>query len=555
MTWGDNVSVHYRQPEYQYTTFIDNPSLNLTINSCSYQGIIDVLKVNKLTLTNSSFNKSDIIHRYGDIELQGNTLFNSSLNISGPNSENNRIDILNGNVFSLNPDDLAAIFIEDYKYFIINGNTIEDYENGSGIYLFNAGTSSGDQIISYNYIRDCGETGDYAGIRAFNSNVIISRNYEINDNSYGIQLYDHTNSMINGDKLANNVYETQYIHDNDNNQIRATCQSLPWYCHWNAIVDEDNIDQLFDTENRCSYIDVRWNYWGENFDPVTDLVWGCDYDPVWTISPGTRMIYEDEQLFDSACILADSGNYIGSKETLNYLINNFPDSALASIAIKELYWLEGESTKDFDSLISYYQNNGVIQSDSILNKTATYMIALCERESQNYDTAIVRFEEIIYNPPSFEDSIFAIIDLAYTYQQMPDTSLRSAIGTLSQYRFPSYKLFVESREFHLGLLHSFNTIGNENEFPAGAEITNKDVNVYPNPFRSSVTFSYSLEKPSITYLEIFNSQGQLVKFNRLEQDEGKQEVIWNAEALPPGIYYFKIQADGIVSSGKLILMR
>ena len=555
MTWGDYISVHYRQPEYQFTTFIENPNLNLTIDNCSYQGNIDVLEIEKLTLLNSSFNYSDIVHKYGDIELQGNTLYNSSLGALDPFNDYKRVDILNGNVFALNTNDLAAIYIEGFRNFIIDGNIIEYYGNGSGIYLFDAGSSTGDKMISHSVIRYCGGSGDHAGIRALNSNITIFRNDEINDNSYGIQLYDHTNSMINGDKLADNVYETQYIHDNVNNQIRATCQSLPWYCHWNAIVDEDNTDQLFDTENRCSYIDVRWNYWGENFDPETDLVWGCDFEPIWNISPGTRMVYEDEQLYDSACILADNGNYVGSKETLDNLINNFPDSTLASIAIKELYWLEKESTHNYDSLIYYYQNNSIIQNDSLLKETANYMIALSEREAEQYDTAIVRFEEIILDPPSFEDSIFAIIDLAYTYQQMPDSSLRSSVGTLSQYRFPSYNLFIESREYHLGLLHSFNTIGNGNELPVESGIANKDVSVYPNPFRLSVTFSYSLEKPSIIILEIFNSQGQLLKFHRLEQDEGKKEVIWNAKALPPGIYYFKIQADGIVSSGKLILMR
>lgn len=557
LLWGDNINVDYRHSDCYFTLFIENPDLDLNMNNClQFLGSLETQECNSLTITNSTFINSNIIYKYGDLEIQNNSFLNSNIEALGPNNYNtNRIEITNGNGFLFNQDDISAISIDGYRNFIIDGNIINGYSNGSGIYLTNAGSTSGDKDITYNIIKNCGYDGDYAGIRVFNSNVIIQRNIEISNTSYGIQLYDHSNSMINGNKLANNVYETQYIHDNQYNQILATCQSLPWYCHWNAIVDEDNIDHLFDTENRCSYIDVRWNYWGENFDPASDLVWGCDYEPIWNISPGTRMIYEDEQLYDSACILADSGNYIGSKETLDYLINNFPDSTLASIAIKELFWLEKESTKDFDSLISYYQNNSIIQNDSMLKETATYMIALSEREAQNYDTAIVRFEEIILNPPSFEDSIFAIIDLAYTYQQIPDTSLRSTVGTLSQYKFPFYEQFIISREYHLGLLHGINTAGNGIEVPAENEISNKDIIAYPNPFISSVTFSYTLEKPSTISLEIFNSQGQLVQSNILEQAEGQNEVLWNAETLPPGIYYFKIQAGDKLSSGKLIFLQ
>ena len=38
-----------------------------------------------------------------------------------------------------------------------------------------------------------------------------------------------------------------------------------------------------------------------------------------------------------------------------------------------------------------------------------------------------------------------------------------------------------------------------------------------------------------------------------EQLKGEQQVQWNAEGLPPGMYYFRIQAGDKVGKLKLIL--
>ncbi len=77
----------------------------------------------------------------------------------------------------------------------------------------------------------------------------------------------------------------------------------------------------------------------------------------------------------------------------------------------------------------------------------------------------------------------------------------------------------------------------------------------PNPFTSSTTLSYTLVKPSTVTIRVFNAQGQQVYEIAQEQPVGPQQVQWNAEGLPTGMYYFRIQAGEEVGGGKMVLMK
>ncbi len=79
--------------------------------------------------------------------------------------------------------------------------------------------------------------------------------------------------------------------------------------------------------------------------------------------------------------------------------------------------------------------------------------------------------------------------------------------------------------------------------------------VSPNPFTTSTTLSYTLSEPSNVTISIFNPQGQLIEKIEQEQPKGEQKAQWNAEGLPAGMYYFRIQAGDKVGGGKMVLMR
>jgi hypothetical protein len=81
------------------------------------------------------------------------------------------------------------------------------------------------------------------------------------------------------------------------------------------------------------------------------------------------------------------------------------------------------------------------------------------------------------------------------------------------------------------------------------------VSIYPNPFSTSTTFSYTLEKPENIRFTVYNVQSGIV-YERLEkQGKGEQKLRWNADGLTAGMYYFKLQAGDRYGSGKIVKVK
>jgi enterochelin esterase-like enzyme len=80
--------------------------------------------------------------------------------------------------------------------------------------------------------------------------------------------------------------------------------------------------------------------------------------------------------------------------------------------------------------------------------------------------------------------------------------------------------------------------------------------IYPNPFKGSTTFTYKLNESSKVKLQVFNNLGLLVAecVNEFQQN-GEQNVTWNAESLPAGIYYCRLQAGNQIRSVKIVKMK
>jgi N-acetylneuraminic acid mutarotase len=80
------------------------------------------------------------------------------------------------------------------------------------------------------------------------------------------------------------------------------------------------------------------------------------------------------------------------------------------------------------------------------------------------------------------------------------------------------------------------------------------VNSFPNPFNSFTTIEYQLEKAGIVTLKIFNNIGQqMAVLVDGEQAAGSQQMRWNAEGLPAGIYYYRLSTDDCrLMTGKVV---
>jgi len=86
---------------------------------------------------------------------------------------------------------------------------------------------------------------------------------------------------------------------------------------------------------------------------------------------------------------------------------------------------------------------------------------------------------------------------------------------------------------------------------------------YPNPFNPLTMIRYSLPEKSNITLKIFNPLGKEIELLIDETKEaGTYEIVWNAEGLPSGIYFYKLQAvptgrqaGSFVEIKKMVLMK
>jgi N-acetylneuraminic acid mutarotase len=92
----------------------------------------------------------------------------------------------------------------------------------------------------------------------------------------------------------------------------------------------------------------------------------------------------------------------------------------------------------------------------------------------------------------------------------------------------------------------------------GEEVVSRQSSVvsYPNPFSGLTTLEYYLEHESTVNLTIFNHFVQQVAvLVDEEQQAGKHQVLWDAQPMPAGIYYYRLSTANCrlpTASGKLL---
>ena len=81
------------------------------------------------------------------------------------------------------------------------------------------------------------------------------------------------------------------------------------------------------------------------------------------------------------------------------------------------------------------------------------------------------------------------------------------------------------------------------------------IDVSPNPLTSSTTIEYEMKQAEKVSLTIYNQMGKQVYQKQENQPQGKQQLIWNAEGYPDGIYYYRLQVGEQVTNGKMVKVR
>ncbi|MBI5475135.1 MAG: T9SS type A sorting domain-containing protein [Ignavibacteriales bacterium] len=79
---------------------------------------------------------------------------------------------------------------------------------------------------------------------------------------------------------------------------------------------------------------------------------------------------------------------------------------------------------------------------------------------------------------------------------------------------------------------------------------------YPNPFNPSTSISFIIPSKSFVSLKVFDLLGrELATLLANDLPAGRYTQQWNAEALPSGVYMYRLQAGSFNETKKLILLR
>jgi tetratricopeptide (TPR) repeat protein len=293
-----------------------------------------------------------------------------------------------------------GVLFEDYNEVTFNNCLLEN--NLEGIGVFNSRPVIKENIITAN-ITGIGCYKNAAPVLSDFHYVEPFRNGIINNNT-GILL---SNSIVYLDNGYNDIY----------NQF-----SGGYYIN---IISEP-----------ANYIKATRNFWGTtNLDIIFENLNPSEYFDIEPVLPFSQSSYEfsgsdETEMLQSATNSMESEDYPAAEYTYKTIIQQYPETQEAYVSVSGLYDCIRKSNGNMQNLETYYTN---LYNDSTysqeFNKLVFGYINLCKREQAKFDEAVANYETIILNDPTYNDSVFAVIDIGNTYEEAGN--YKSTLGTLS----------------------------------------------------------------------------------------------------------------------------
>ena len=554
------INVEFTAPEnyrwgglvIDYPTHIVNIS-NTSFNRCNVTAGFLTYQV---SFYNCNFtNKANIDFSGKSIKISTSTFDINSEAIMRSGNKSSFAEIINCTFMN---DQSTPLVIEGYSGYKVEGCTIIN-NGGAGLSLISTGGKpDAECLLTGNNFTNNGLVYQKPGIEVYQSCANINFDNIISGNYYGITCLNNSRISITGNSEAVYVTETQQITNNVKNQLYATQNSFPYEFEWNAIIDEDNLFPLIHNEftSGNSYmLNVSNNYWGTNFNPVEDLYpyEYYEYEPIWHLqytftNDDVRILYYEAQ---EKIIQED---YASAEDDFHLLIDNYSNTGYALASLHALFYLEALASNDFISLKNYYTTDATIQNNPNLSKLAYSLANNCDIELENYAEAIAWFENVILYPETTEDSIFAIIDLGYTYFLM-DSSRSAVTGALKEYIPKSRESYFATRDTLLSLLFKDAKIDIDAEIAIVEKEHGKLSQNFPNPSLSNTSISYYLEYAAEVVLNIYDNSGRIIKTIRATNTvSGVNAISVDTGGLPPGLYIYSLTVDNKVTDSKRLII-
>ncbi len=81
--------------------------------------------------------------------------------------------------------------------------------------------------------------------------------------------------------------------------------------------------------------------------------------------------------------------------------------------------------------------------------------------------------------------------------------------------------------------------------------------IFPNPLSSQIIINITLKESSDVRLEVLNDMGQVVAIIEKSFSQGEQQLVWNTNGLPTGLYFYRltVNSEQQTANGKLMVVR
>jgi len=140
--------------------------------------------------------------------------------------------------------------------------------------------------------------------------------------------------------------------------------------------------------------------------------------------------------------------------------------------------------------------------------------------------------------------------------------VRDTVQVWNNQRIQSYQFTTDRKPGSIVLdpsdwvLHDSERVAAIDSDDESLPLTYKLEQNYPNPFNPSTSIRFILPEKGEVSLRIYNVQGKLVEqLLKTNLSAGEHNIIWNAENISSGVYYYQIKAGSFQAVKKCVLMK
>ena len=187
-----------------------------------------------------------------------------------------------------------------------------------------------------------------------------------------------------------------------------------------------------------------------------------------------------------------------------------------------------------------------------LEKLLFGYLNLSLRAQGEYNDAISNYESILLNDPTYNDSVYAVINIGNTYLEAQG-SYKSASGIFGYLRPESETAHaVKTKKLLLSLRDE--ELPPVFEYP---ETGHKLGQNYPNPYSTNTIIDIYIAERSTVRIRIFSPLGMMVDelpFGTM--DKGSYHIEYSHPNLKDGVYYYTLEVDGFrIGTKKMIISK